>query len=126
MFLQAASAFHELEDEIDEPSGNPEVWRTSTTDRESCARVCGPQIAKVVCQRDLIFEIACQQVVATPSVAPDAIEEASPVAGPSPNISPAATKLTQESEQIEDSDKEGAEAPPQPIARAFTTSSLPS
>ncbi|CAL8463942.1 g3477 [Coccomyxa elongata] len=76
---QAASAFHELEDEIDEPSGNPEVG-------------------------------------ATPSVAPDAIEEASPAAGPSPNKSPAATKLTQESEQIEDSDKEGAEAPPHPIA----------
>lgn len=29
---QAASAFHELEDEIDEPSENQEVWRTSATD----------------------------------------------------------------------------------------------
>lgn len=70
----------------------------------------------------LTFGCACQQVGATPIVAPDAIEEASPVAGPSPKKSPAAAKLTQESEQIEDSDKEGAEAPPHPIARAFTTS----
>ncbi len=59
-----------------------------------------------------------QQVSPTPAAAAEPIEEvASPVAGPSAGKSPAAVNPTQESDRIEDSDKEGAQAPPHPIAR---------
>jgi hypothetical protein len=61
----------------------------------------------------------CQQVSAAPAVAAEAIEDvASPVPKPSAGGSPAAINPTQESDRIEDSDKEGAKAPPHPIGSA--------